>query len=417
MSSTFYSKAGLDAKVIAETAPRSVSRLATIKAAAYPIKTSATTATITVGSSNPHTTTGTTGSTLTNPVNFPYNQAGKWRFLGGVPGASGNYYENGMLRGAALAGSRLKAPWKVEFMFSGQAFEMAVRQSSTGGKYRIAVDDEWACAEQTIGTLDGLRYLHKIDFGSRAQRKITIHLYLTPFGGINIAGTDMIWQAPAPDTKVLVISDSYGEGAGGTGITAGWPVTMGEVCGFKELWNGSESSTGYVAVSGTVAGSQTFQQRIESLIPQMGGVPDIVVILGGYNDNTGNGISNAATKAAAKACYQKIRELAPHCDLFVVGVQNVNNTESSQTQSIRDAVAEVNAAAAGTVTAFFDTRSATDPWVTGTGKVGATTGNGNADVVIAGDGIHPYQEGHDYYGQRVGRAIRDYYFGKVRSLA
>lgn len=40
-------------------------------------------------------------------------------------------------------------------------------------------------------------------------------------------------------------------------------------------------------------------------------------------------------------------------------------------------------------------------WITGNGKVGATTGNGNADIYISSDGTHPSNAGHEYLAWRL----------------
>jgi lysophospholipase L1-like esterase len=34
-------------------------------------------------------------------------------------------------------------------------------------------------------------------------------------------------------------------------------------------------------------------------------------------------------------------------------------------------------------------------YITGTGRLGATTSNGNADVLTSTDGVHPSPAGHD----------------------
>lgn len=42
---------------------------------------------------------------------------------------------------------------------------------------------------------------------------------------------------------------------------------------------------------------------------------------------------------------------------------------------------------------------------TGTGKVGATTGSGNSDLLVSNDGTHPSQAGHDMIGSAAGRIL------------
>ena len=65
----------------------------------------------------------------------------------------------------------------------------------------------------------------------------------------------------------------------------------------------------------------------------------------------------------------------------------------------------VAAAAPRNVVGYID--SVGGSWITGTGKVGATAGDGNGDLLIANDGVHPSPAGHDYYARRIGQTILD----------
>jgi phospholipase/lecithinase/hemolysin len=47
------------------------------------------------------------------------------------------------------------------------------------------------------------------------------------------------------------------------------------------------------------------------------------------------------------------------------------------------------------------------PWITGTGRVGATTGTGNADTYIGSDATHPTDAGHAYLARRVVAALEE----------
>ncbi|HEY5668002.1 MAG TPA: hypothetical protein VIR03_02435, partial [Candidatus Saccharimonadales bacterium] len=45
-------------------------------------------------------------------------------------------------------------------------------------------------------------------------------------------------------------------------------------------------------------------------------------------------------------------------------------------------------------------------WIDGTGTTGSTVSDGNADVYVSADAIHPSPAGHVYLGQRLARAIK-----------
>ena len=61
---------------------------------------------------------------------------------------------------------------------------------------------------------------------------------------------------------------------------------------------------------------------------------------------------------------------------------------------------------------FFNTVSPADPWVSGTGKQGTTTADGNADWVRGPDNSHPTIEGVAYLATRIVRAMS----GAIKTL-
>jgi hypothetical protein len=44
-------------------------------------------------------------------------------------------------------------------------------------------------------------------------------------------------------------------------------------------------------------------------------------------------------------------------------------------------------------------------WITGTGRVGATTTTGNSSVMTSSDNTHPTQIGHDYLAEKIAYEI------------
>jgi lysophospholipase L1-like esterase len=93
--------------------------------------------------------------------------------------------------------------------------------------------------------------------------------------------------------------------------------------------------------------------------------------------------------------------------IVVLGVWHGNSASAdriSKENKISAAVTQFN----DSKTVFAPTLTATpEAWVTGTGKVGATTGTGNSDIVTGSDGTHPSDYGHKYIGIRTAEAIRE----------
>src|SRR5437764_720031 len=149
MSTVLSRRATIAQSTAARFAPRAAARLATITPGPLGLrKTMSTPPTITTATGVTATTSGTTGSTLTAPVNYPYNTVGKWRTLGGVDATtstSGNYAYNGTSGPIAVANNYIAA-YSKQFIHRGQALEVAWRAVKAGAQgygIRIAADGQW----------------------------------------------------------------------------------------------------------------------------------------------------------------------------------------------------------------------------------------------------------------------------------
>jgi len=45
-------------------------------------------------------------------------------------------------------------------------------------------------------------------------------------------------------------------------------------------------------------------------------------------------------------------------------------------------------------------------YIFGSGRIGALTNDGNADIMTSSDGTHPTQNGHNYLGERITAEIK-----------
>jgi hypothetical protein len=93
--------------------------------------------------------------------------------------------------------------------------------------------------------------------------------------------------------------------------------------------------------------------------------------------------------------------------LIVVSPANVRTAQQLTTAKV---TAINNAAVAAGAILIDPMNDPTGPWFAGTGQVGGTTGDGNADIYRSTDGLHPsssstYSGGHDYIGRRIAAAI------------
>jgi hypothetical protein len=209
--------------------------------------------------------------------------------------------------------------------------------------------------------------------------------------GIRVGVADTIYQPPGLGRRPLVgwMADSYGQ-TGNTPVVGqelgGIPFTVGLMLDWR-LRLDADGGTGWQTISGS---NQAFSTRTA-----LDSVPlDAMVFAGGIND------SATGLQASATARLQAFRTAQPNTPVLVLGPWSPSAT--SETSQASKWTALSAAAAAVTNCTFIDNRG----WITGTGKVTATAGDGNADVNISSDGTHPQVGVGDYYlASRFVRAV------------
>jgi lysophospholipase L1-like esterase len=293
-------------------------------------------------------------------------------------------------------------PFAREFVHYGQAFELRVKGTGAGGRYRLTVHGEGYDAQIGRGdtAANGSAYLIHYDFGSVALRRIRFDFAGSAyFGGIRIAPTDALLPSPRPlGPKVVVIGDSFIGGAiNVTGLTTWWDMAA-RLLGWWDVAPAGAGGTGYVADN---LGTRTdYETRIVNDALQWN--PDILVISGGINDSA---TAQATVLAAARSLFANIRTESPDTILIVDGIQWTNGYGAPilQRDAIRQAAREYAHCYieqiggpypySGTIGDYSNAG-----WMTGQGKVGATVGDGNSDVFRDTDGTHPTQAGQDFRG-------------------
>lgn len=284
------------------------------------------------------------------------------------------------------------------------------------------------------------------------------HLLLTPAVGtarlrLRLANCTYggLYHAPAAHAvspaldrrpRIAVLGDSWVEGALSVPELDLWPNQYAELMGAGAVARMGQGGSGYVATvpawQAEAYGSATRLSRLIAYAPQL------VVIQGSQNDDTA---SPTAIRTAAAALYAAIAAGLPEAQLIVVGPPRLNAAPSAQRLANRDAVRaaaldapnvlgfvdQIGAGAAGappvaastsylrgqvvadslgayweatvshTSAASGDLLRLFQPlsWITGTGRAGALTGNGNGDVVLGTDGAHMTSAGHAYFARRV----------------
>ncbi|MFD5675601.1 hypothetical protein [Streptomyces sp. NPDC127040] len=348
-----------------------------------------------------------TGSDTTGP--FTYLGAGSFQIGSGTPDSSNvlpiTRYPN--TRGTL---SSSQSTWSVTF--GTDATTMQVRFNfQAAGCYRLWVDGRpYTDLMQPVGgTTPGSTHLMTVNLGLAQPRVIRLDFSVVPFGGVHLPPGATMWAQPAPSRRIMVLGDSIPGGSSmNTGGGAGtWFPRVARALGYSDAWNESLGSTGYITAGSTA----TLGTRAPiDVIPH---APDVLLVAAGYNDNGG---SQPSISAAAASLYSAITTGLPGTDVYVIGCwsptgspgASITNTDTTLRTAAATAGLRFISPITGSVYNAAGALVATHgPWITGTGRVGATTGTGNADTFIGTDAVHPTDPGHKYLAARVVAALQE----------
>lgn len=344
-----------------------------------------------------------TGSDSTGPFQY----AGAGAFAIGATSPDTNYvlptskYPNTYASGQSV--------WSIEFGTDAQVFQVRFKYISTATMYRLSIDGRKVSdlMQSSGGTTAGSGHMLTVDLGSAAPRRIRLDFVTMPFGGVYLPPGASMWQVPLRGGRLMLLGDSISDGAAGNAGAGGgtWFARAARLLGSTDAWEQGRGGTGYI----TPGAYAVFQDRIAlDVIPYS---PDRLIVWGGYNDNTG---SQPAIGTAAASLYSALKAALPACQMYVLGCWAPTGSPAGSITNT-DATLRTQAAAAGlpfispVTGACYDVTGSLvathGPWITGTGKVGATTGTGNADTWISSDGVHPTDTGHIGLARRITAAI------------
>ena len=294
--------------------------------------------------------------------------------------------------------------WSVQFSTDSRYIEFRFKYISTATMYRLHINGRKLTDQmQSIGGSGvGSGHIMKIDFGTAAIRDIRIDLTTCPFGGVYLPADTSIWASPPNGGRFMGYGDSLTDGsAKNVGAGQGtWLMRAGRLLGFQDVWDQGRGGTGYITPGSHV----TFGSRldIDGILPQ----PDVMVIWGGYNDNTGD---QTAIRTAVDDVFSRAKAGLPYCRIMTIGCfSNVASPTAGITNT--DNTIKAAAAAAGLPFASPVTGNVYDASgikIEGTGSPWITSGNLAAFIGSAGgDTVHPTDAGHEYLARRIAAALR-----------
>lgn len=401
---------------------------------------------VTQGAGNTVATTLGAGAVFMPPMDNPQRQTlatvpQLWGFRRDLwraqPGAVIGSVVYPMSRDHIAATSGSNGVCGLHFHFDGAAFEMLL--AGTTVQVTLIVDGRYA-SDRTIGTvldagvpgapLATPNTLVRFDFGTRAARKVSV--YATSTQGpcaLVVGAADRIepWDRSG-EAAFAVMTESYGQVAsphwGGTGPF--WEAAA--LLGIPHLDRDAIGGTGYApnnATAETRNPGNAFGARLPSNVDAS---PDLFLTAGSLNDNNSvaalplyasGAEARAAFDAAVAGYYRDLRSALPNAVLAATGPwaprQSIptDPVARSKAETIRLALRSV-----GGPWVFLDNlgggwsnsagASATTggPWQTGTGRVGAPAGDGNADTDLSSDGVHPSETGSLRMATRIAADLR-----------
>lgn len=350
---------------------------------------------------SPPTLTWSTVNPITPYVQHGYN-ATTLTMEGGYPrdNATYSFRENGV-NGTTSGGQQFA------FDYWGQDFAFQVRSFDTGGgAYWVEIDGQLTAATPFLPSgvtpSVGLTMYCRVQFASRALRRIRIWQSGAQWQGILINRTDAVAPVKTGRRKLLVYGDSFvGIHAGGADQLL-MATELGRILGM-EVANCGKGGTGYGVGA---AGPYDDATRLGLAAAWN---PDAIVVFGTINND-----ATAATASAASAVYASFAASCPNAPVLVVGPAMLHTGTVPANRVTSQANVKTAALAAPNVIGHVDpiagiwtaadgrTGGGGAQWVTGTGCVGATTGQGPDDYFVSSDNTHPQvPEGDHYLARRI----------------
>lgn len=367
--------------------------------------------------------TGTTWQVSGNGVPDLYATA-CYTFVGGLWGQSGTTYPlylvwthtNTVYQGASATPPYAGGYGKVRWATTAPDLELYLTcTSSRSNGYRLKVDGEYVSSSALCDSGSGPNGAHRFvrltwGDGSAANRKLRYYELETTsehgFGGIRTANTDKPIPWPVADgLRVLVHGDSmattvsdsiaYNDYLPAPAFTS----RLADFLGQPDTWAVNSGATGWINDAGGT--KLKFNERVIRDVASR--YPDVVLECGGLND---------AAILTDRAAYQALVEdwiaavLSANPAAIIVLTAPFCSLGTNNTSAIYMAIRDLKKAAAAKFPkscVFIDNMA--EGWTTGSGRVGATTGDGNSDLIRGTDQTHFSCYGNEFFASRVVHAL------------
>ena len=289
----------------------------------------------------------------------------------------------------------------IRFSIEAPEVELWVQTSTaaSGDGIRVKVNGEYIKTGVIANEGNGLYRYIKLTWPGRAVRN-----YEMEFGSTSsIVGIRApIEYKPSPwpqadgvralihgDSLIWTIVDSIDRDTGRSGALG---VSLRNLIGQADTIASGTGGAGWMApVPKTIS---YFNDRVATDV--VARAPDVIIETGGGNDASVTP-TQSAHQTLVEAWLSAVITANPNVIIFMTGP--VIASAAGASHLTIQASKQAAAALYPRNVRFIDTL--TDPLVFGTGRQGATTGNGNRDWVTGSDGAHPTMDGHSYLAARI----------------
>lgn len=280
------------------------------------------------------------------------------------------------------------APYRIRFGFDGTDLEIRFGMYIGIAYPQVFVDGQYCAAPVISGSASPHDAYLPITFATRAPRMIELRM-VVPFAGLRTGPLDTVWPVSAtPSPRCIIAGDSYTDQTGSTGNLQGFGWVFADAMNWPDTWLSGLGGSGYLNTGQAV----NLRPRLQNDIIQWD--PDIVIVTMGHNDQSA---TTAQIQAEASLTLAQLRRGCPNAYIVVTGPLIQGSNLNAVYGPVQTAIFD---AAAPYADDTLDVR-----WLTGSGRVGATNGTGNADYYNGVDGVHFSDAGHRFFGHRLAEEV------------
>ena len=413
-----------------------------------------------------NTNTGVSSGVVGHPSAFSIFRASYPSLLGDT---YPNYFYTKFDTAEDTIGSYGNYTISVSFTHTGSKFALAFK--GVIGHVAVKVDNKWVSLTPTSVPNDGNLRILIVDFGSSNTRRIDILAWNMSVKGLWVDANDSISPAIKRGPRVCVITDSFGSAGNEVSSLFAWPTYFAEYLGWDDVFTICSGGTGLISdnsgtkkkyidrisrdvvplspdivviqmsINDNGRSVSDVLEAAKAIFNKLKDITRVVFTSPSINSGAGGIVSNNSSRLQSNA----VKEW---CNLNGIGFIDWIEQPFVTSNSVAHSTTLTSSPSAGAtsftttthliVGATYKFTDGTACYVksvsgltatvdrvpraqisgsqivqcgncvfTGTGRQGATTGWGNADLCVSTDGTHPMNLGHKLLGETAARQMID----------